>query len=427
MTRKASEKAILIRRGIWSGFLFFLTIYWAMVGNQGFECPSNFLTATGPCSMTNGFFEYLVWGLFLVLFIVELYWSRAFISLLHWCQRVWPVFVFILWAIVSIAWSPVFEVSLSRVLIFIVCSLAAIYFGSRSELGEFVTFLAWAFALVSLASLLAAWIWPEYGVSSFWFYHGAWTGIFWHRNYLGVFMVIAMTLDAVKLFNWKSLSAAEKILWPACFVLSAFLLVKSKSATGLLSAVAVMGTFILLALWLRFQKKLKKIHYIAILAVLLSILTLAMFNLDKIFALVGRNTSLTGRVPMWQYLFQNVIALHPLQGYGFDAIWHLTGFRSALGERVAWGTQVLIGDNGLIDIWLNLGLVGVILMCGLLVLALINSVKYFLRERTMLASWPFLLLVFTLIANISLSLMLQSELFVWSAVLVSQVILLKKT
>lgn len=423
MTRTTSEKAIRIRRGIWSSFFFFLTIYWAMVGNQGFECPSNFLTVTGPCTMINAFFEYLAWGIFLLLFLLELYWSRGFFSLFHVCQQVWPIFVFILWAIVSISWSPVFEVSLSRVLIFVVCSFAAIYFGSRSEMGELVTFLAGALAFVSLACLIAAWVWPDYGVSSFWFYHGAWTGIFWHRNYLGVFMVVAMAVDSVKLLEWKSLPILQKILWSASFLLSAFLLAKSKSATGLLSAVVVLGFLLLIVLWLRFQKKLKKIHYLLILAVLLAALMLAIFNLDKIFALVGRNSSLTGRVPMWQYLFQNVIALRPLQGYGFDSIWHLSGFRTGLGERVAWGTQVLIGDNGLIDIWLNLGLVGVVLMCGLLLLALVNSVKYLLRERTMLAAWPLLLLVFTLVANISLSLMLQSELFVWSVVLISQVIL----
>jgi O-antigen ligase len=426
MKQEISDRAISIRRNILWIFYFFLIFYWAMGGNQGYECPSDFLTVTGPCQATNVYFEYLVWGIFFILFALELYWTRSINHFLALCQKVWPVLVFVLWAIISLAWSPVFPVSISRLLFFVVCTLAAIYFASTSTLRSLVTYIAGFLAAVSLISLLVALIWPEWGISTFAFYQGAWTGIFWHRNYLGVFMTIALLADAVKLFDWRSLSLPGKFLWPASFLLSAFLLVKSKSATGLLSAFAVMGFFLLLVLWLRIQKRLKKAHYFVILAVLLAGAVLIAFNLDKIFALVGRNTSLTGRVPMWQYLFQHVIAQRPLLGYGFDSIWHLTGFRIGLAERVAWETQILIGDNGLIDIWLNLGLVGVILMCGLVLLALVNSVKYLLRERTILAAWPLLLLVFTLVANISLSLMLQSELFVWSVVLISQAILLKK-
>lgn len=420
MNKVEPDKARSWRRGGLTAYFLFLSLYWAIVGNQGFDCPSDFLTVTGPCRVTTGVFEYLLWGLLLVFLLLDLRWNRSFGQFLDQCKRFWPVFVFVLWAAISLAWSPVFEVSLSRVIILLISILTAVYLSSQFELRSFAAFLAWALAALSLVCLIDVIFWPGSGIAVSSYYFGAWTGVFWHRNYLGVFMAVALGTYLIRILDWKSLSLPEKVLLPAAFVLSAFLLIKSKSATGLLTAVIAVGVLVLTAVWLRFRQKLKKIHYAVILVVLAAIIIAALLNLDTIFGLLGRNTSLTGRVPMWQYLFQHAINQRLWTGYGYDSVWHMAGFRAGVARGSGWGTQVLIGDNGFIDIWLNLGLVGLVMIAGLLITGLVRAVKYLLSEKTVLSAFPLVLIVYTLIANISLSLMLQSELFFWSVLLISQ-------
>jgi exopolysaccharide production protein ExoQ len=78
---------------------------------------------------------------------------------------------------------------------------------------------------------------------------------------------------------------------------------------------------------------------------------------DSALALEGRDTSLTGRTDLWT----DVIALgskRPIVGYGFGGFW--TEARAAyLKEIYIWGP--LQSHNGYIEIFVNLGLIGLVL------------------------------------------------------------------
>ena len=116
---------------------------------------------------------------------------------------------------------------------------------------------------------------------------------------------------------------------------------------------------------------------------------------------------------MWEYLFQHVINQRPWLGYGYGVIWHLEGFIFELADHVNWEIAVTLGDNGFIDILLHMGGVGLAVLLGLMTMGFIRGIRYFLQERTMMASFPILVLVFSLVANISLSLILEVESLVW--------------
>jgi len=78
-----------------------------------------------------------------------------------------------------------------------------------------------------------------------------------------------------------------------------------------------------------------------------------------------------------------------------------------------WSYRTLIGDNGFIDILVNLGVVGLVIFVGLLVLGIYFAVKHLSRKRTLVSAFPLIFFVFVLVANISLSLLLESESFTW--------------
>ena len=416
-------QASKLRKGILIGLFLFMAIYRSLYifGIHGVDCPSNWLTPVGPCNWTTVAFELLLWGGVCILFLLELLWGHEFRLLFEGSKKVWPVFLFVFYAVLSLTWSILFSVTFYKVFVLFASTILAVYMGRLLGEERFLNACAWFFAIVCVASLGFVLLLPQYGIMSDPFYHGAWNGIFWHRNYLGCFMALASAIFLIKILAWKSLSRSGKWLNPAMLLLAVSLLVKSKSATGILTVAVLVGLCLLLAAWLHWGRDLKPKHYYVIGGIAVAVIVLICVRLDFILGLLGRNTSLTGRVPMWSYLLQNVISRRPILGYGYGAIWNLEGFRAQLAATLGWSSQVVIGDNGLMDIGLHLGIIGVVLMATLIVAGLVRAAKYFLRERTMFSALPMLLLVFVVVANISLSLILESETFIWAIVVASQV------
>jgi exopolysaccharide production protein ExoQ len=139
---------------------------------------------------------------------------------------------------------------------------------------------------------------------------------------------------------------------------------------------------------------------------------LLLFNLDGFFKLFNRSADLTGRMQLWQYLLR-IVAQRPLFGHGFGALWYLESFRIQVQKVVGWLYQVVIGDNGFLDILLHLGSVGLLIFIAVFLLMLYRTFRYFLSKRTFLSFLPLLILFFSLLGNISFSLFFETENFVW--------------
>jgi len=300
-------------------------------------------------------------------------------------------------------------------------TIMGIYIGDKMSSRQFLDVLGWFFTVLCILNLGSVLLFPQYSIMPKEFYHLAWKGIFWHRNYLGCFMALGIAVFLLKLLDWKKISGFSKIMNSSMILAVIFLLVKSKSATGIITAIILVAFCLIVAAWLRWEIILKSVHYYIFLGTLIIAIVLVLSNLDFVFGLMGRNTSLTGRVPMWTYLFRNVINQRSILGYGYGAIWSLEGFREQLSLILGWPNQVMIGDNGFVDIWLHLGILGVVILLGLIMLGFVRGIKYFFQMRTLSSAFPVVSLVFLLIANISLSLILESETFIWSVLIASQV------
>jgi O-antigen ligase len=82
----------------------------------------------------------------------------------------------------------------------------------------------------------------------------------------------------------------------------------------------------------------------------------AVANLDTATALIGRNATLTGRTHIWSALIEQVDS--DWLGYGYQAFWY-----SPLGEKfvLLWLAKegFASAHNGYLELWLDLGYVGV--------------------------------------------------------------------
>ena len=109
---------------------------------------------------------------------------------------------------------------------------------------------------------------------------------------------------------------------------------------------------------------MKPVHYKIIIGSAVIGSVVVFLNLNFIFGLFGRQTSLTGRIPMWKFLINNVIRQSPWVGYGFGAIWTIPSFRFGMHQAQGWPGPIMNGDNGFMDIFLHLGAIGLLLFIG---------------------------------------------------------------
>lgn len=102
-------------------------------------------------------------------------------------------------------------------------------------------------------------------------------------------------------------------------------------------------------------------------------------NLTHILTM-GRTGSsdLTGRVPLWELLLEDVSA-RPILGYGYLAYWDAERVE-ALSEELAW--EIPNAHNSYLDIALDAGLIGLLLFVTMLGWALITALRDYARTRS---------------------------------------------
>ncbi len=358
--------------------------------------------------------EILVW-LFLLLFIGYLIykqnlWRDYFLS---WKSQPFLI-VFLLYAIISTLWSITWTGTLYRSLGLLFTTLAAAYLSWRYSLEEFMEILSWVGILFISASLYLVIMYPGVGTDINPPFNGAWRGIFWHKNHLGNIIPLFNMIFLVQIFQpGTHFCSFKKIIAVVFYLLALVLVYQAESASGYILTLIVHFGFLVFAMWVRIHARLKPAHYWVALALLLVGVTFIASNLDFIFGLFNRGTTLTGRVPLWQYLIEQVYSKKPVFGYGFGSLWTLESFRLSTQAVVGWGYPVMIGDNGFIDILLNGGIFGLILFLVVYTRTWIASFRYSITRRTVASAFPFIFVIYTFFVNLSFSMFLETESFIW--------------
>jgi O-antigen ligase len=109
-------------------------------------------------------------------------------------------------------------------------------------------------------------------------------------------------------------------------------------------------------------------------------------------------------------------------GHGYGAIWSFSDFRLGLQAELGWGYPVLIGDNGLVDILLHLGIIGAGIMVFIILFSLVKAVKSAFTHKSLLSFFPLIAIVYIIVCNISLSLLIELEYLTWALLITSIVI-----
>ncbi len=366
-------------------------------------------------------FTWWGWGAIVVglmtLVIIELVRMRVDVRRLPF-----TLIAFLALVLLSVIWSDYRVATLAGVALTFITTAFAVFLTTAFDLETFLrafgVALRWILGLSLLFEfVVAAFIrhpvlpfWVDYSrltkipAAYYWsrdllFHGGQIQGIQGNSNLLALVALFALIVFAVQ---WVAETASRAWLgfW-SLIALGTLALTRSSTVLLALTAVVLVGLF-LLELG-RVSASRRRIVYGAGLVVAAGIATLAVFARGPILELLGKNDTLTGRSDIWA----KVIALaneRPAAGWGWVSYWApwVEPFKSlAIIKHVRY----LQAHDAWLDIYLQLGIIGLIVF-GLLVLTtLIRSWILALdagRGRVRLVSiFPLLIVVALLVHSIA--------------------------
>jgi exopolysaccharide production protein ExoQ len=300
----------------------------------------------------------------------------------------------------SILWSINSEITVSRCIAIVGTSLFGIYLASRYTLKEQVVLLGWTFTVITLLSLLFVVALPKFGIMGG-IHAGAFRGIYTHKNVLGRIMVMSIIVNSLRINLDKSRSITYVTL-----SLSVLLLVFCRSSAAILNLFNVIMTFLIFRTW-RWRYEIMIPVSIGIISLMFCGVIWFNENSAILFGAVGKDATLTGRTELWQIIL-NMIGNRPLFGYGYGAFWVDTDNVTNVWFMAGW--EAPNAHNGVLDLCLNAGLIGLIFFVLSLLKTLRNSFILLRYSTSSEGFWPLIFIVCLVLSNLTeTALMVQND------------------
>jgi exopolysaccharide production protein ExoQ len=313
-----------------------------------------------------------------------------------------PILFLVLLAIASVIWSDAPATTFRRSLALVGTCLIALYFAVRFKIREQLQLLTWAFGICAACSLVFGIFHWGISVDNL---EGAWFGIYTQRNSLGSMMVLSMLLFLV----WGQIQTSRKWIAWMFAAISFCLIFLSGSMTSLIVASVLLLSFPMIRFLRSFKRAGTVIFVSAVLIVWFAIRAGA--SVETTAEAMGRDPSLTGRTELWA-----VSALigfeRPWLGFGYNAFWLGENGQSAdVWKVVGWAAPS--AHNGLLEIWLDLGAVGVALAAFSFAVCWRKALRLIRITRAWEYAWPLLFLVFLFVLNLTENAFLEGNSIHW--------------
>jgi exopolysaccharide production protein ExoQ len=315
---------------------------------------------------------------------------------------------------ISCLWSSSTLVTLKRATILLQVTFFGLYFATRFKPREQLQLLCWALGISAFMSFMFVWQLPEYGVMGMGkelviggqedAHSGAWRGIYAHKNPLGRIMALS---GIIFLLASKGFHKHKWLMWIGLF-LSISLALISKSST----AIIIFLTLIILTpiyRLLRLQSNFLIIFSIIMTLVVGSFTILLFSNADTFAAAFGKDLTFSGRTELWTAVLDEIWQ-KPWLGYGYRAYWRgFTGPSAVIWSKLPWLPPH--SHNGALDVWLELGLLGLLVFTAGFVALCLQSISWTRHSRVSTALFPILYLTFVALSNLTESSLLVPNIF----------------
>lgn len=307
------------------------------------------------------------------------------------------------WTALSVLWSEDPAVSARKFVALGGSTLFGLALAFRFRLRELAMLVAGSMAIAAVISLVVSLCNPAaFPVTEQ--AGDAWNGIFSHKNVLGR----SMAFGAIAFLSWPGRDLQSYIVSLGGFGLCAWLIVRSHSQTAMLVIICAL-TLVLFAAVARWRwRESVGVGVLAILPATAGA-TLVATHAEPIAAWLHRDITLTGRAKIWDLAWLSV-AQHPLLGYGYSAYWWISGDSFQTLALLHYATPH--AHNGVLDLALQIGLVGVVLVGALWMLNWLAALKH-LRLSENGERWPVLFLTCLIVYSFTESTLLVPNSLLW--------------
>jgi len=259
----------------------------------------------------------------------------------------WPIWSLLIFASVSILWSDLPFVSLTRISqqYFLLLFLFAISIKlNRTQIVDVCLYLAVLTVILGIVCLVIPGAWQDIG----------YRGMHGHKNTAGYLYAIS---SIVLYYSVRKKNINSRYLM-LLFITSVLLLIITKSKTSLfLAFTCISSIYWLPKLNAKHRLNIIAAIWVAACSVYIALLIVPESDLQE----VGIN--LTGRLAIWQFAISELQG-NEMFGVGYRAFWGVgeTGISVLYGEDYdAFITQLNQVHNSYLDIWVMLGWVGLLI------------------------------------------------------------------
>lgn len=324
-----------------------------------------------------------------------LFHRREVIPVLASSKLLW---LFMIWAVASVLWSVDPDLAVRRLIQFFAPLLLALYAASRFDPSTTIKLSGWAYFWTIVASAIVAVLMPRVGVmhdsaaALKWAdlaegarLEGDWSGILGHKNVLGF-----ATIANAQIFAWRWYVEKERRwLHGAIILFGMFVTYKTHSATSALLVCLTLATYFIIHVTRR-AARLRALIFFSVIVVGMVVTAAAISLPEQFTALVGKDATLTGRVPIWIVLLNHSIPSSPIFGYGFNTYFVVSNpDYLRLVDIVGWPAPH--AHNGYLNLAVELGIPGAVLGTLILLRLIVGSLQ---RVNDAGAPWVLHVLVF---------------------------------
>ncbi len=302
-------------------------------------------------------------------------------------------------------WSLDPDTTIRRVVGLTGTMLFGLYLASRYTLKQQLKICAYMFGISAVMCLLFVLFVPQYGIVSS-IHIGAWRGIYAQKNVLGkrfvlggaIFFFLAMTNRENRWVSWLG------------YTTSGLLILLSQSATSVVNFIIITGSYLMYSRILNLKYKVMIPVVTLVSTVGIAFYTWFVSQSDQILGSVGKDTTLTGRSELWPAVLE-MIAKKPWLGYGYGAFWDDSVESSIVIQTVQWNAPN--AHNGFLDLWLALGLVGVLVFVIGFVINLLRALYLMRWNQTYENLWLLIYFTYMIFSNLTETTLLEQNSLEW--------------
>jgi O-antigen ligase len=303
----------------------------------------------------------------------------------------------LLWVLMSCAWSNDAKASLISGVRMTLDVALAFYLFKRYAINDLLKLLLLVGSVAAAGSIILILVLPQYGLQGrdVIYALGAWQGIFGHKNICGRMMTLLL-LPAF----FVQLDGRRAKIFRFSYVIALLVIIGMTRSVG---SWLLCGACLAFIAAVHFLVKLKRIDALslgmAVFGVMAAVTVAVVNNATALLNLFGKDPTMSGRTTLWVNVMMSILK-HPFAGYGYFAFWQgLTGESVNPILQSHW-PGLSYAENGILELWLELGAVAVFLYALIYFGAVKNAIYCFRRYPSKGTMWYISILFYVAFTNL---------------------------